>query len=416
MTAVPEGLSDAELIMAVRRGDTKAYGELYERHLGAANRAAAYLVTTTAEREDLVAEAFTRVLQVLLTGRGPVHDFRPYLLVTMRHAAINAARRSPATALYADLPDAYVRGATDDPVDARLTGDEAASAFAGLPERWRQVLWHTEVEGASPASIAPMLGMTPNGVAALAYRAREGLRQAYLRMHLPPVDQRDCRAATDKLAGWVRQSISEPQQRKINAHLRQCPRCRELAAGLRQVNGEMRADPSPIMSWLSVFKGALSATAAKVGAAAAIAAVAVGIVASEPAAPDHHPGLADPERMVPNAPQGSGGEQLRTGATPETAAWTEPDMPPAAAPRHSQAAEQSAPKAKENKGPKAPPENKGNADEYGRHAAKVQPKPPTPPAHPAHPAQAPRAAQANQAAGQPGVPVQPDTPGKHRKN
>jgi hypothetical protein len=148
-------------------------------------------------------------------------------------------------------------------------------------------LWHTEVEGASPATIAPLLGLTPNGVAALAYRAREGLRQAYLRLHLPAAGRPgDCQAATDKLAGWVRRSISEPQQRKINAHLSRCPRCRELAAGLTEVNGELRADVGPVMSWLSVLKGALSATTVKLGAAAAIAAVtAVGVVASEPAGP-----------------------------------------------------------------------------------------------------------------------------------
>jgi len=126
VTTVPDRLTDATLIAAVRCGDVKAYGLLYERHLSAANRAASYLVTTTAEREDLVAEAFTRVLQVLRSGRGPIHDFRPYLLVTMRHAAINAARRGPATALFADLPDAYLGGVADDPVDARLTGNDYA--------------------------------------------------------------------------------------------------------------------------------------------------------------------------------------------------------------------------------------------------------------------------------------------------
>jgi RNA polymerase sigma factor (sigma-70 family) len=410
VTAVPERLSDAELIAAVRRGDTQAYGELYERHLAAANRAAAYLVGTTAEREDLVAEAFTRVLQVLRTGRGPAHDFRPYLLVTMRHAAINAARRSPSTALYADLPDAYLRGATDDPVDARLTGNEAASAFAGLPERWRQVLWHTEVEGASPAAIAPMLGLTPNGVAALAYRAREGLRQAYLRMHLPAVDQRDCRAATDKLAGWVRRSISEPQHRKISAHLRTCPRCRELAAGLSEVNGDLKVDVGPAMSWLSVFKGAFSATAVKIGAAAAIAAVAaVGIVTSEPGTADKDPALADPTRLLPNTPLDSGAGQLRTNPLPVSdAATAAGDTPPTFANAHqgSAANEQTA------KPPKAKPpqanaeqasagqQNKATASTRGKHAGN-----PNAPAATGQPA----------SAGQSGVPAQPVAAAKHAK-
>jgi RNA polymerase sigma factor (sigma-70 family) len=274
----PDGPSDAVLIAAVRRGDVNAYGVLYERHLAAAKRAAAYLVNTGAEREDLVAEAFTRVLQMLRSGRGPAQELRPYLLVTMRHAAINAARK--ATTLFADVPE-YLPAMADDPADARLNGEEAASAFAELPERWRQVLWHTEVEGASPATIAPMLGMTPNGVSALAYRAREGLRQAYLRAHLPAsVEHRECQAYTDKLAGWVRRSISASQRRKLAAHLDRCERCRELEAGLSEVNSDLGAMANPLVSWLSAIKGIFTL---KLGAAAAVAAVtAVTVVASEP--------------------------------------------------------------------------------------------------------------------------------------
>jgi RNA polymerase sigma factor (sigma-70 family) len=294
----PDGSSDAVLIAAVRRGDLSAYGVLYERHLAAAKRAATYLANTGAEREDLIAEAFTRVLQMLRSGRGPTEELRPYLLVTMRHAAINAARKRSVTALYAEVPE-FVSPMAD-PVDTRLDGNEAASAFAELPPRWRQVLWHTEVEGASPATLAPMLGMTPNGVAALAYRAREGLRQAYLRAQLPAdVGSGECRATTDKLAGWVRRSISPSQRRKLAAHLARCARCRELEAGLSEVNSELGAMGNPLVSWLSAIKGMVTL---KVGAAAAIAAVTVvTVVGSEPPVAHERqaPTIAEPAATVP---------------------------------------------------------------------------------------------------------------------
>jgi RNA polymerase sigma factor (sigma-70 family) len=218
--------SDAALIAAVRRGDTNAYGVLYQRHLRAAKRAAACLAATASEREDLVAEAFTRVLRALRSGRGPSDEFRPYLLVTMRNTAINSTRRSPVLSLYADVPDTYLQEVTDDLLAAGSPSNVVAVAFSTLPARWRMILWHTEIEGETPADIAPVLGMTSNGVAALAYRAREGLRQAYLRLHMPTVHHRDCRAIAGKLAVWVRRSISEPQARKINAHLDRCARCR----------------------------------------------------------------------------------------------------------------------------------------------------------------------------------------------
>ena len=89
MTKALEQVSDAELISAVRRGDVTAFGQLYERHLVSAKRAANCLAKTPAEREDLVAEGFTRVLRMLREGRGPDEEFRPYLLVTMRNAAIH---------------------------------------------------------------------------------------------------------------------------------------------------------------------------------------------------------------------------------------------------------------------------------------------------------------------------------------
>ena len=75
----------------------------------------------------------------------------------------------------------------------------AARAFQSLPERWQLVLWHLEVEGQKPADIAPLLGISANSVSALAYRAREGLRQAFVSMHAQDADderlRRDPRAA-----------------------------------------------------------------------------------------------------------------------------------------------------------------------------------------------------------------------------
>jgi RNA polymerase sigma factor (sigma-70 family) len=288
--------SDAELIAAVRGGDTEAYGVLYERHLHAAKRAASCLSNTAAEREDLVADAFTRVLRVLRDGRGPNEEFRAYLLVTMRNAAISTTRGA-SVSLYADVPETYLPNPGGDPVELRWNASTAATAFASLPERWRTVLWHTEVEEESPADIAPLLGMSANGVAALAYRAREGLRQAYLRAHLRDVDGRECQATVSKLAGWVRRSVPVPLGRKISRHLAVCADCQARAETLTRVNEELRASVAPVLlgaafaaAYVPVaapVSGAAGAVVAKtliakVAVAAAIAATAVTTVASAP--------------------------------------------------------------------------------------------------------------------------------------
>jgi len=175
--------SDAALIRRVRAGDDGAYGELWSRHAPAGLRLARRLVRSRRDAEDLLAEAFTRVLGAIRRDRGPTEAFRPYLYTTMRRAAYEEAGRTPVLDLRDPLwddPDLYL-------VDPSLEGldhELAARAFARLPERWRLALWHLEVEQSSPAEIAPLLGLSPNAVAALGHRAREGLREAYLRVHL----------------------------------------------------------------------------------------------------------------------------------------------------------------------------------------------------------------------------------------
>jgi len=231
--------SDAELTEAVRRGDGVAYGVLYERHLGVARRAAGALAATHAERDDLVAEAFARLLRVLRAGGGPDAEFRPYLITTMRNVMISWRRKDSVVSLMPDVPEVRPAAGPEVEVGGRLHAEVAAEAFARLPERWRQVLWRTEIEEEPPAKVASSLGMTANGVAALAYRAREGLRQAYLDQHVPADAQAGCRGTVTELAGWVRGRFTPPKARRIAAHVAGCAACQEIVASLRQLNQEL---------------------------------------------------------------------------------------------------------------------------------------------------------------------------------
>ena len=122
-----------------------------------------------------------------------------------------------------------------------------ARAFASLPERWRTVLWHTEVEGARPAEVAASLGLTANGVAALAYRAREGLRQAYLQMHLSGAARGDCRPVVTRLGAYVRDGLAKRESAAVAAHLADCAECRAIYLELSDVNVALRGIVAPII-------------------------------------------------------------------------------------------------------------------------------------------------------------------------
>ena len=170
---------DAELIDNTRAGDSAAYAELYRRHYQAGRAVAQALTHNRSDTDDVISEAFARVLRASQSGGGPDVSFRSYLVAAVRNVFYDRKRcnrESPSEHMADEINTSLPDLETD-----REDGAFASDAFAALPARWRQVLWHTEVEGRSAAEIGPLFGLEPNAVAALAYRAREGLRQAYLR-------------------------------------------------------------------------------------------------------------------------------------------------------------------------------------------------------------------------------------------
>ncbi len=292
MSTVPadlSGKSDAELIAEVRDGKIASYGTLYERHAGAAHNLARQLARSSSEADDLVSEAFAKVLDTLRAGKGPDTAFRAYLLTALRHTAYDKTRKEKRVDLNEDMSD--VGGAVGEALtvpfsDTAVAGLErslAAKAFARLPERWQAVLWHTEIEQQSPAEVAPLLGLTANGVSALAYRAREGLRQAYLQVHLAENPGERCRASADKLGAWTRDGLSKRERTQVENHLDECEKCRSLAAELADINGGLRGIVAPIVLGGAAL-GYLATTGAGKAAAVTAAATAAGSGAAAGAA------------------------------------------------------------------------------------------------------------------------------------
>jgi RNA polymerase sigma factor (sigma-70 family) len=223
---VPGSDTDTDLLAAVRAGDAAAYGTLYERHSAATRQFAHGLARNPADADDLVAETFTKVFATLRAGRGPQMAFRAYLNTTLRHVSYHRARRDSRLEFTDDLTRYDEGEPFQDPALAKLEQVYAARAFRQLPPRWRAVLWHTEVEGASPAEIAPLLGLTPNAVAVLAHRAREGLRRLYLQQHVALADQPECRWAGEHLGAHVRGHLGTRDDARMAAHLGACGGCR----------------------------------------------------------------------------------------------------------------------------------------------------------------------------------------------
>ena len=268
-----QDLDDARLLDLVRAGDADAYGVLFRRHEQAARRLARELVVSPAEIDDVVAETFARVLDVMRRGGGPTDAFRPYVLTATRRVCydrIESQRKQIPAAAHEprDPGDPFV-----DTAVASLDRSLIARAFMSLPERWSAVLWHTEIERASLAEVAPIFGLTRNSVAALRQRAKEGLRHAYLQMYLAKVTRPECTPVAERLGAFVRDSLPKRETAMVSQHLDDCEDCRAAFTELTDVNSVLRSVVAPI------FLGDASASYLATAAPSATAAETPGSIA-----------------------------------------------------------------------------------------------------------------------------------------
>ena len=233
-------VSEEELLDRAREGDRSAFGTLYLRHRDAARKVAGMCASSAADAEDAVAEGFARVFAALPRMAGRQIAFRPYLLTCVRNAATDRLRRERRIDLREQMPETAGTSQADDMALLGLERNLVGEALQALPARWRTVLWLTEVEGLSPAEVSRRIGIKPNAVAALAYRARKGLREAYLQAHLKAEASEECRATVSRLGNYVRGDLAEKERVAVQSHLDACAKCRCRRDELTDVNATLR--------------------------------------------------------------------------------------------------------------------------------------------------------------------------------
>lgn len=240
-------ISDEKLISLSRTGDTAAYAELWRRH-STAGLAVARSYTSGFDPDDVVSESFAKILKAVQAGGGPNGAFRPYLFTTIRNTAAGWGRARH------EIPIEHAEEIEDPEFSEEnaltaLDHSLTATAFRSLPTRWQEALWYSEVEQMTPQQIGPLLGMKANAVAALTYRAREGLRQAWIQAHLASLPAgSDCRWTVDRLGGYARKSLGKRETVRIERHLAGCARCTIVAAEADEVGSRLALVLLPLVA------------------------------------------------------------------------------------------------------------------------------------------------------------------------
>lgn len=256
---------EAELLAAARHGDQDALGVLFNRHAPGARRFAASL-SSRIDPDDVVAEAFYLVIRSMRSGGGPRENFGSYLFTAVRRQALNQSIKGARE--QAQGEEVLTRSAdeTVSPLDdGAAVNDVVRRAIGRLPERWRLVLWKSVVEGATPEEIAKELGLKPNTVTSLSYRAREGFRLAMLAesMDPAPAGARECRRAAEAMPGLIRGARGS-HTNKLEAHISWCPSCRAKFANLERANSRFH-NVSPALIAVGFCSAVPSTTSAAGG-------------------------------------------------------------------------------------------------------------------------------------------------------
>jgi RNA polymerase sigma factor (sigma-70 family) len=233
---------DIELLRRVRCGDSEAFGILYSRYAGLAMAWCRRWCHDPSAAEDLRSEAFTRLLSAIRNGHGPNSALLPYLRATIQNlsnawCARDVLSRTVTQVVEHELPES-------DPMVELAEQSLTLTAYATLSERWRRILEYTVIDGLTPAETAPLLGLDAMAVAALAYRAREGLRQAYLQSHIRRSPFAMCKPFCERLGAYTRGRVGSRERARIHRHLVLCTECARLFAMLRRINKSLAASQS----------------------------------------------------------------------------------------------------------------------------------------------------------------------------
>jgi len=170
---------DAALAIRASKGESAAFGLLYDRHVAAIYRYVYYRVRDDAEAEDLTSDVFTRALKAMPRYE-PRQAFLAWLYRIARNAVIDRARKGNRQVSFEDaLEHPGVDKIVEPDAEILAHSDSATlrDALQKLTPLQREVVVLRFLEGYSTLEIAGMVGKREGTVRGIQFRAIGALRQ-----------------------------------------------------------------------------------------------------------------------------------------------------------------------------------------------------------------------------------------------
>lgn len=180
-----EATSDHELMIAVRAGEIRKLGELFERYHKPLYGFFVRLTNQPSVGEDLVQIVFYRILKYRHTYRDE-GKFSAWIYHLARKVAADHFRKHASTPIPTD-PTTLVEQADVDPQpsDQAATSEDVVllrAALARLPLEHREVLVLSRLQHLEHKEIAKLMDCSVGAVKVRAHRALKELREVYFKI------------------------------------------------------------------------------------------------------------------------------------------------------------------------------------------------------------------------------------------
>jgi RNA polymerase sigma-70 factor (ECF subfamily) len=237
----PVGSDDA-LLSQARSGDRAALDALVTRYEPRVFRFGLGLCRDADAAQDVLQDTFLAMVRSLNTFRADA-SFSTWLYAIARHACLRKRRRRVSAPKEVASLDSLSAGerqrlaastpTPEDRLSARELRAALSTAIGSLARPHREVLLLRDVEGLTALETATVLGVTVAAVKSRLHRARLAVREALSSTlgAMPPQHGRYdlLRHFSEHLEG----DLSADLCARMEAHLAQCPPCREGCASLK---------------------------------------------------------------------------------------------------------------------------------------------------------------------------------------
>ncbi len=199
--------TEAELIDAAVKGDTDAFGALYERHVDRVYRHCYYQAGNRADAEDLTQQTFLQAWKAIRRYRHGQVPFIAWLLTISHRLAISHHRKSREVPATVEL----TAGKDEDPETTVMAGvaqDTVRFAILRLKPDRQAVILLRYIEGFSVSEVAAALGKTDNNVRVIQHRALADLRRLMTETPPPQPDDTNPIGKLREIVSNLRRKVS----------------------------------------------------------------------------------------------------------------------------------------------------------------------------------------------------------------